>query len=70
MLGQDILSISQQVFIKHLLGSLAFAIWLERVNDLIPDLVYVRNKGAERNDAKLYVVKTFIVNLLANINFA
>lgn len=44
MLGQYIPSISQQVFIKHLLGSLAFAIQLKRVNYLIPDLVYVQNQ--------------------------
>lgn len=47
MQGQYIPSISQQVFIKHLLGSLAFALWLERVNSLIPDLVYVQNKRQE-----------------------
>lgn len=45
MLGQYIPSISQQVFIKHLLGSPAFAVRLERVDYLTPDLAYVQNKG-------------------------
>lgn len=45
ILGRYILSISQQVFIKHLLGCLAFAAWLEQVNHPIPDFVCVQNKG-------------------------
>lgn len=59
--GRSVPSISQQVFIKHLLGPLALAIWLEQVNYLIPDCVCKIN---ERNDAKLLSFKDFNNNVI------
>lgn len=65
--GLYIPSIHQQVFIKHLLGSLAFAVWPEQGNYLISPCVREQKTGqGKESDAKF---RTWvIITLLARRN--